>query len=93
RASVLHMGYMTHHVPEGVKTRGDSFELLTDEHGAVRAAKRLLLSTEEQLSAGAGHLDRGVVVQVLEAALKLARELGDYAGEHQGVVHDTAPQR
>ncbi|MDU0820671.1 type VI secretion system Vgr family protein, partial [Pseudomonas aeruginosa] len=61
--------------------------------GAVRAAKGLLLSTEEQLRAGAGHLDRGVVVQVLEAALELARELGDYAGEHQGVGHDAAPQQ
>ncbi|MDO2271259.1 hypothetical protein Q2466_24670, partial [Escherichia coli] len=42
---------------------------------------------------GAGHLDRGVVVQVLEAALELARELIDYAGEHQGVGHDAAPQQ
>ncbi|MDP5533107.1 Rhs element Vgr protein, partial [Pseudomonas aeruginosa] len=33
------------------------------------------------------------VVQVLEAALELARELGDYAGEHQGVGHDAAPQQ
>ncbi|MGZ3045800.1 type VI secretion system Vgr family protein, partial [Pseudomonas aeruginosa] len=55
--------------PEGGKPRGEGFELRTDEHGAVRAAKGLLLSTEEQLRAGAGHLDRGVVVQVLEAAL------------------------
>ncbi len=58
--------------PEGGKPRGEGFELRTDEHGAVRAAKGLLLSTEEQLRAGAGHLDRGVVVQVLEAALASA---------------------
>ena len=32
-------------------------------------------------------------MQVLEAALELARELGDYAGEHQGVGHDAAPQQ
>ncbi|HCF2046721.1 TPA: type VI secretion system Vgr family protein, partial [Pseudomonas aeruginosa] len=86
-ASALHLGYLTHPRPEGGKPRGEGFELRTDEHGAVRAAKGLLLSTEEQLRAGAGHLDRGVVVQVLEAALELARELGDYAGEHQGVGH------
>ncbi|RPX99464.1 DUF2345 domain-containing protein [Pseudomonas aeruginosa] len=30
---------------------------------------------------------------MLEAALELARELGDYAGEHQGVGHDAAPQQ
>ncbi|ERU35676.1 hypothetical protein Q030_06093 [Pseudomonas aeruginosa BWHPSA017] len=92
-ASALHLGYLTHPRPEGGKPRGEGFELRTDEHGAVRAAKGLLLSTEEQLRAGAGHLDRGVVVQVLEAALELARELGDYAGEHQGVGHDAAPQQ
>ncbi len=66
-ASALHLGYLTHPRPEGGKPRGEGFELRTDEHGAVRAAKGLLLSTEEQLRAGAGHLDRGVVVQVLEA--------------------------
>ncbi|MEI4697891.1 type VI secretion system Vgr family protein, partial [Pseudomonas aeruginosa] len=65
--------------------------LRTVEHGAGRAARCLLLSTEELLRAGAGHLDRGVVVLVLEAALELARELGDYAGEHQGVGHVAAP--
>ncbi|HEJ3753083.1 TPA: DUF2345 domain-containing protein, partial [Pseudomonas aeruginosa] len=92
-ASALHLGYLTHPRPEGGKPRGEGFELRTDEHGAVRAARGLLLSTEEQLRAGAGHLDRGVVVQVLEAALELARELGDYAGEHQGVGHDAAPQQ
>ncbi|HDW9459921.1 type VI secretion system tip protein VgrG [Pseudomonas aeruginosa] len=92
-ASALHLGYLTHPRPEGGKPRGEGFELRTDEHGAVRAAKGLLLSTEEQLRAGAGHLDRGVMVQVLEAALELARELGDYAGEHQGVGHDAAPQQ
>ncbi|HGP1232906.1 TPA: type VI secretion system Vgr family protein, partial [Pseudomonas aeruginosa] len=60
-ASALHLGYLTHPRPEGGKPRGEGFELRTDEHGAVRAAKGLLLSTEEQLRAGAGHLDRGVV--------------------------------
>ncbi|MBF3363358.1 type VI secretion system tip protein VgrG, partial [Pseudomonas aeruginosa] len=47
-ASALHLGYLTHPRPEGGKPRGEGFELRTDEHGAVRAAKGLLLSTEEQ---------------------------------------------
>ncbi|MGU0746662.1 type VI secretion system Vgr family protein, partial [Pseudomonas aeruginosa] len=51
-ASALHLGYLTHPRPEGGKPRGEGFELRTDEHGAVRAAKGLLLSTEEQLRAG-----------------------------------------
>ncbi|VTS34357.1 Uncharacterized protein conserved in bacteria [Streptococcus dysgalactiae subsp. equisimilis] len=71
-ASALHLGYLTHPRPEGGQPRGEGFELRTDEHGAVRAARGLLLSAEEQLRAGAGHLERGVVVQVLEAALELA---------------------
>lgn len=92
-STALHLGYLTHPRPDGGAPRGEGFELRTDEHGALRAAKGLLLSTEEQLNAGGGHLDRSTVVQVLEAALRLAKELGDYAGEHQGVSHDAAPQQ
>lgn len=90
--SALHLGYLTHPRPEGGAPRGEGFELRTDERGAMRAAKGLLLSTEEQLNANGGHLDRGVIVQVLEAALQLARALGDHAQDHQGVSHDTDPQ-
>ncbi|KAF1052896.1 MAG: Actin cross-linking toxin VgrG1 [Stenotrophomonas maltophilia] len=92
-ATHLHLGYLTHPRPDGGAPRGEGFELRTDEHGALRAAKGLLLSTEEQLEANGGHLNRGTVVQVLEAALQLAKGLGDYAGEHQGVSDDTEPQK
>ncbi|WP_454727398.1 MULTISPECIES: type VI secretion system Vgr family protein [Cupriavidus] len=87
-ASALHLGYLTHPRPAGSAPRGEGFELRTDEHGALRAAKGLLLSTEAQLEAGGGHLDRREVVSLLEAALQLAKGLGDYAGEHQGLAHD-----
>ncbi|WP_454723990.1 MULTISPECIES: type VI secretion system Vgr family protein [Cupriavidus] len=92
-ASALHLGYLTHPRPAGGAPRGEGFELRTDEHGALRAAKGLLLSTEAQLEAGGGHLDRREVVSLLEAALQLAKALGDYAGEHQGMGHDAKPQR
>ncbi|WP_454725131.1 MULTISPECIES: type VI secretion system Vgr family protein [Cupriavidus] len=92
-ASALHLGYLTHPRPAGGAPRGEGFELRTDEHGALRAAKGLLLSTEAQLEAGGGHLDRREVVSLLEAALQLAKGLGDYAGEHQGLGHDAKPQR
>ncbi|AMS17060.1 type IV secretion protein Rhs [Pseudomonas chlororaphis] len=92
-STALHLGYLTHPRPDGGAPRGEGFELRTDEHGALRAAKGLLLSTEEQLNAGGGHLDRGTVVQVLEAALQLAKGLGDYAADHQGIDHDTDPQK
>ncbi|WP_416757677.1 type VI secretion system Vgr family protein [Pseudomonas sp. BNK-6] len=92
-SSALHLGYLTHPRPEGGAPRGEGFELRTDEHGALRAAKGLLLSTEAQLQANAGQLQRGVAIQVLEAALQLAKGLGDYAQDHQGVGHDTQPQQ
>lgn len=92
-STALHLGYLTHPRPSGGEPRGEGFELRTDEHGALRAAKGLLLSTEEQLNANGGHLNRTTAVQVLEAALQLAKELGDYAADHQGVGHDTEPQK
>ncbi|WP_454727082.1 MULTISPECIES: type VI secretion system Vgr family protein [Cupriavidus] len=92
-ASALHLGYLTHPRPAGGAPRGEGFELRTDEHGALRAAKGLLLSTEAQLEAGGGHLDRREVVSLLEAALQLAKGLGDYAGEHQGIGHDAKPRQ
>lgn len=92
-ATHLHLGYLTHPRPDGGAPRGEGFELRTDEHGAVRAAKGLLLSTEEQVKANGGHLDRATVVQVLDMALQLAKELGGYAGAHQGIDHDAEPQK
>lgn len=92
-STALHLGYLTHPRPEGGAPRGEGFELRTDEKGALRAARGLLLSTEAQLEAGGGHLDRGTVVQVLEAALQLAKGLGDYAVDNQGIDHDTDPQK
>ncbi|RBJ85680.1 type VI secretion system tip protein VgrG [Pseudomonas sp. MWU12-2534b] len=90
--TALHLGYLTHPRPAGGAARGEGFELRTDEHGALRAAKGLLLSTEEQLKADGGQLNRASVVQVLEAALQVAKGLGEYATGHAGVAHDSKPQ-
>nr|WP_255696306.1 type VI secretion system tip protein VgrG [Achromobacter sp. MY14] len=89
----LHLGYLTHPRPGGGEPRGEGFELRTDEHGALRAAKGLLLSTEAQLQAKGGQLDRSDIVAALESALELARNLGDYASTHDGVPHDARPQQ
>ncbi|MEL7724212.1 type VI secretion system tip protein TssI/VgrG, partial [Achromobacter sp. JD-1] len=89
----LHLGYLTHPRPGGGEPRGEGFELRTDEHGALRAAKGLLLSTEAQLQAKGGQLDRSDIVAALESALELARNLGDYAATHEGVTHDAQPQQ
>ncbi|MFG8102096.1 type VI secretion system Vgr family protein, partial [Pseudomonas aeruginosa] len=92
-ASHLHLGYLTHPRPDGGAPRGEGFELRSDLHGALRAAQGLLLTTEAQAEAGGGQLDRQEVVAALEAALQLARTLGDYAGQHQGLAHDAKPRQ
>ncbi|MEN4919131.1 type VI secretion system tip protein TssI/VgrG [Achromobacter spanius] len=92
-ASHLHLGYLTHPRPNGGAPRGEGFELRTDLHGALRAAQGLLLTTETQANAQGGQLDRTAIVAVLEAALHLARSLGNYAGEHQGMAHDHEPRQ
>ncbi len=92
-SSALHLGYLTHPRPEGGQPRGEGFELRTDERGAVRAAKGLLVTTEAQPQANGGQLDRAQIVSQLEAALKLAKSLGDYAGQHEGIAHDAQAQQ
>ncbi|TBU88434.1 DUF2345 domain-containing protein, partial [Phytopseudomonas dryadis] len=91
--SALHAGYLTHPRPQGGEARGEGFELRTDASGALRAAKGLLLSTEAQPQAGGGQLDRAQVIAQLESALELARNLGQVAGENQGIGHDPEPQQ
>ncbi|TBU86947.1 DUF2345 domain-containing protein, partial [Phytopseudomonas dryadis] len=91
--SALHAGYLTHPRPQGGQARGEGFELRTDASGALRAAKGLLLSTEAQPQAGGGQLDRAQAIALLESALELARNLGQVAGENQGIGHDPEPQQ
>ena len=91
--SALHLGYLTHprHYGDG-RPRGEGFELRTDGHGALRAAKGLLLSAETQLKAGAGQLERQQVIEVLQAALTLAKQLGASAETARGIAQDSQPQ-
>lgn len=91
-ASHLHLGYLTHPRPDGGKPRGEGFELRTDLQGALRAAQGLLLSTEARTGAEGGQLDRDEIVATLEAALHLARSLGQHANQHQGMLHDAQPR-
>ncbi|WP_269508522.1 type VI secretion system Vgr family protein [Burkholderia sp. IMCC1007] len=91
-ASHLHLGYLTHPRPDGGQPRGEGFELRTDLHGALRAAQGLLLSTDEQPQAQGGQLSRAALIQCLESALELARNLGRYAEQHQNLSHDAGPQ-
>ncbi|WP_046168902.1 type VI secretion system Vgr family protein, partial [Chromobacterium vaccinii] len=55
----LNQGFLTHPRSEGkAQPRGEGFELRTDNHGAIRAAHGLLLSTEAQNGAGGKQLAR-----------------------------------
>ena len=92
--SALHLGYLTHprHYGGG-KPRGEGFELRTDGHGALRAAKGLLLTAEAQLKAAAGHLERQQAIEVLQTALALAKQLGSSAEVAQGIAQDWQPQQ
>ena len=92
-ASALHLGYLTQPRPRGGAPRGEGFELRTDASGALRAEKGLLLTSNAQPQAGGGQLSRDELVQGLERALALARNLGDYAAQHQGFPHDASPQQ
>jgi type VI secretion system secreted protein VgrG len=91
-ASALHLGYLIHPRPDGGQPRGEGFELRTDGSGALRAAKGLLLTTDGRVNATGGQLSRDELVQCLESALTLAKQLGEHASGNQGVAHDSAPQ-
>jgi len=92
-ATQLHLGYLTHPRPQGGAPRGEGFELRTDEQGALRAGKGLFISTDGQAQAKGGQLSRAELVQCLESALELAKELGSYAVQHQGMPLDAGPQQ
>ena len=92
-STALHLGYLPQPRPRGGDPRGEGYELRTDASGALRAAKGLFISTDGQMSAGGGQLSRSELIQCLEGALALAKNLGDYAAQHQGQPHDGAPQQ
>jgi type VI secretion system secreted protein VgrG len=79
----LNQGYLIHPRTEGRgQPRGEGFELRTDAAGAIRAAKSLLLTAEPSMQAAGKQLDRTALLNVLDAALALAEQLGAQA-QHQ----------
>ncbi len=94
QTSQLNLGYLTG-VPgnPGRKDkRGEGFDLRTDAQGAVRGGKGLFFTAEGQVGAVGGHLSRGEFIRCLEAALEVAKSLGDYGHAHEGLAPDTQPQ-
>ncbi len=89
----LNQGYLIHPRTEGKgEPRGDGFELRTDESGALRAAKGLLLSTWQRLNARDKQLSREEALDLMQQSMELFKQLGDYAAQHEALPIDAEPQ-
>ena len=83
-ASQLNLGNLSH--PKDSATsdgRGEGFELRTDQWGAVRAGKGLLVSTHKQDQAQGVHLDANEAKQQIEGGLNNAKALSEVAKNQQ----------
>ncbi|WP_244898991.1 type VI secretion system Vgr family protein [Chromobacterium violaceum] len=88
----LNQGFLTHPRSNGkAQPRGEGFELRTDNHGAIRAAHGLLLSTEAQNGAGGKQLAREHAQSQLQSALALSQALAENATEQLADTMETGP--
>ena len=88
----LNQGYLAHPRSNGkAQPRGDGFELRTDNHGAIRAAHGLLLSTEAQNGASGKQLAREHAQSQLDAALSLPQALAETATGQLADTMETGP--
>nr|WP_199066565.1 type VI secretion system Vgr family protein [Chromobacterium sp. ASV5] len=89
----LNQGYLTHPRSNGkAQPRGDGFELRTDNHGAIRAAHGLLLSTEAQNGAGGKQLAREHAQSQLQSAVALSQALAETATGQLADTMETGPE-
>ncbi len=89
----LNQGYLVHPRRDGrAEPRGEGFELRTDEAGALRAAKGLLLTAWQRLDAAGSQLSRDETLSLMETCLDLFKQFGAYSAEHQALPMDSQPQ-
>lgn len=89
----LNQGYLIHPRTEGKgEPRGEGFELRTDESGALRAAKGLLLSSWQRLNATDRQLSREEALGLMQQSLELFKQFGEYAAQHEALPVDPEPQ-
>ena len=89
----LNQGYLIHPRTEGKgEPRGEGFELRTDESGALRAAKGMLLSTWQRLNATDRQLSREEALDLMQQSLELFKQFGEYAAQHEALPVDPEPQ-
>ncbi|MEO4028730.1 type VI secretion system Vgr family protein [Chromobacterium vaccinii] len=88
----LNQGFLTHPRSDGkAQPRGEGFELRTDNHGAIRAAHGLLLSTEAQNGAGGKQLGREHAQSQLQSAVALSQALAETATAQLADTMETGP--
>jgi type VI secretion system secreted protein VgrG len=91
--SQLNLGYLTHPRANGTAMpRGAGFELATNDSGAVRTARALLLSAWKRIDACGTQMDNAEHLVLMQECLDLFKTLGQYAAAHQGIAVDDAPQ-
>ncbi|WP_082565399.1 type VI secretion system Vgr family protein [Duganella sp. Root1480D1] len=91
--SQLNLGYLTHPRTDGeADPRGEGFELATNDSGAIRTAKSLLISAWKRLDACGNQLSSDEHLALMQDCLNLFKSLGQYAAEHQGLALDPEPQ-
>ena len=79
-ASQLNLGNLSHpKVAETSDGRGEGFELRTDQYGAVRAGKGLLISTHPQDQASGHHLSTNQAKNQLQSSLNNSEALSQIA--------------
>lgn len=83
-ASQLNLGNLSHpKESESSEGRGEGFELRTDQWGAIRAGKGLLISTYRQDSAAGNHLNASRAKEQLESNCNHSKALSDIAEKQQ----------
>ncbi|WP_332878811.1 DUF2345 domain-containing protein, partial [Massilia sp. S19_KUP03_FR1] len=91
--SQLNLGYLTHPRSNGSATaRGAGFELTSNDSGAIRTAKSLLLTAWQRLDACGSQMGSAEHLALMQDCLDLFKTLGQYAAAHQGMAVDEAPQ-
>ncbi|WP_051709663.1 type VI secretion system tip protein VgrG [Andreprevotia chitinilytica] len=88
--SQLNLGHL---VDQTRQQRGAGFELRTDEWGAIRAGKGILISTDAQAKAGGKQLDMAEVTTHLQRALEQMQALADAAQFAQAFAADINKQK
>ncbi|TCM70912.1 type VI secretion system secreted protein VgrG [Acinetobacter calcoaceticus] len=83
-ATQLNLGHLSHPKDQAESdSRGEGFELRSDQWGAVRAGKGLLLSSHMQDQASGVHLDASPAKQQIESNLNSSQALSEVAKNQQ----------